>query len=111
MTIGWRVEVPVSDADDGRACDAVLTRASTWTPVEAETRLSDLQALERRLNLKVGNAGANGLILLVADTRHNRTALRAAPEAWRAGFPVGTRAALQSLAEGRLPAESALIVL
>jgi transcriptional regulator with XRE-family HTH domain len=110
-TLAWRVEVPVSDADDGRAWDAVVSRGRDWTPVEAETRLSDLQALERRVNLKVRDAGARGVILLVADTRNNRTALRAAPDAWRAAFPLGTRAALQALAQGRLPAESALIVL
>jgi len=110
-TLAWRVEVPVSDADDGRAWDAAISRGQEWTPVEAETRLSDLQALERRVNLKMRDAGAKAVVLLVADTRNNRAALRAAPEAWRAGFPLGTRAALQSLAEGRLPAESALIVL
>jgi transcriptional regulator with XRE-family HTH domain len=109
-TLAWRVEVPVSDADDGRAWDAVISRGRAWTPVEAETRLTDLQALERRVNLKMRDAGARAVVLLVADTRNNRAVLRAAPEAWRVGFPLGTRAALQSLAEGLLPAASALIV-
>jgi hypothetical protein len=79
--------------------------------VEAETRLTDLQALERRLNLKLRDGGVDVAILLVGETRNNRAAVRAAPDAWRAAFPVGTRAALAALGAGGLPKESAIVVL
>jgi transcriptional regulator with XRE-family HTH domain len=107
----WRTEVPLGVAGDLRSWDAVITRGRDSRAVEAETRLTDLQALERRVNLKLRDGAAEQVILLVADTRNNRAALRSAPKAWTAAFPVGTRAALHALAAGSLPEASALIVL
>ncbi|HEY3522255.1 MAG TPA: hypothetical protein VGK63_01010, partial [Candidatus Limnocylindrales bacterium] len=110
-SLGWRTEVGLPADGDLRAWDGVITLGRDWVPVEAETRLSDLQALERRLNLKMRDGGASRVILLVAESRTNRAALGGAPEAWRAGFPIGTRAALAALGRGKLPATSALVVL
>ena len=66
--------------------------------VEAETRLDDLQALERRIYLKQRDLGIRRVILLVADTRHNRAVLEAHPELLER-FPVSTRACLLALRE------------
>ncbi len=44
--------------------------------VEAETRLSDLQALIRRTSLKARDSGIGTVVLLVSDTRTNRRILR-----------------------------------
>jgi transcriptional regulator with XRE-family HTH domain len=110
-SLTWRVEVPLPLPGDLRSWDAVITKPPKWRPVEAETRLVDLQALERRVHLKMRDAGTADLILLVAENRNNREALRAAPEAWRSAFPIGARAALTALGAGRLPEGSALIVL
>ena len=69
---------------DQRAWDAVITtvaQAGDGRPrrcligVEAETRLRDLQALQRRLALKRRDGGVDRVILLVADTRSNRAIL------------------------------------
>ena len=48
--------------------------------VEAETRLDDVQAAERRLRAKQRDLGATRAILLVADTRHNRTVVAQVPQ-------------------------------
>lgn len=110
-SLGWRTEVGLPNDGDLRAWDAVIRNGPDWVPVEAETRLSDLQALERRLNLKLRDGRASRVMLLVAESRTNRAVIGGAPEAWRAAFPIGTRAALAALGRGELPAASALIVL
>ena len=57
-----------------------MIRAVDWRrPAEAETVLDDVQALERRLALKVRDGGVDGVILVIADTARNRRALAAAP--------------------------------
>ncbi len=79
-------------------------------PVEAETVLDDLQALERRLALKRRDGDEDHVILLVADTRRNRRALAAAP-ATLAGFARDARTTLRDLRAGHEPARSAIVIL
>jgi transcriptional regulator with XRE-family HTH domain len=107
----WRAEVPLPGANELRAWDGGVWLGRDWVPVEAETRIGDLQALERRTNLKMRDGGVQSVILLVADTRNNRAAIRSASAAWLSAFPIATRLALRELAGGRLPEASALIVL
>jgi transcriptional regulator with XRE-family HTH domain len=109
--LGWRTEVPLGGDRELRAWDASISDGRQRIVVEAETRLTDLQAVERRLNLKLRDGGEALVILLVAETRNNRAALRAAAGGWRVAFPIGTRASLATLAEGRLPTQSAIVVL
>ena len=52
----WRTEVPVA-LGDARAFDVCLEGAGVRIGVEAETRLRDLQALQRRI-------GGNGFVVL-----------------------------------------------
>jgi transcriptional regulator with XRE-family HTH domain len=109
-----RMEVPLPIDGDPRALDAVLDRLiglDRRLPVEVETRISDLQAQYRRLMLKVRDAGFEHLLLVVADTRRNREAVRAAPDLLRVLFPVSGRNALAALREGRHPGGSALVLL
>jgi hypothetical protein len=80
-------------------------------PVEAGTRLSDLQALVRRIHPKQRDAAGERVILLVADPRGNRLTVAAAPDAWRGPFPVGTRTTLGLLRRGERPSASGVIVL
>ena len=108
-SLTWRTEVPLALANDLRAWDAVI-RAESWSiAVEAETRLGDLQAIERRLALKQRDGQMDAVILLLANTRHNR--LVAASPALAARFAVRGRDALASLEGGRHPGGSALILL
>ena len=106
----WRTEVPIPMAGDARSGDGLID-GGTWDAlVEAETHLGDLQLIERRAAAKQRDLGADYLILLVADTRHNREVLRLHPEL-RERFPIGTRACLAALASSRPPSGDCLVIL
>ena len=107
----WRTEVPLPLPGDRRAWDAVIAGPGFVVGVEAETRLRDIQAVARRTNLKQRDGGLDRVLLLVADTRANRHALRQASDVLSTGFPVAQRDALRALNAGRAPAGNALIVL
>lgn len=110
--IRWRVEVPLHGRTDARAWDAVADRHGCVDAIEAETRLRDLQAVERRVALKKrDDTTVVHVILLIADTRGNRLALAEGREGLRSDFPLDTRAALAGLGQGRCPGASAVIVL
>jgi hypothetical protein len=106
-----RTEVPVPIAGDARAWDVVVDGAPKLIGTEAETRLRDCQALERRIALKARDSGIDRVILLVSGTRANRAALRVAQASLHAMFPIPARVALRALAEGRDPGGSAIIML
>lgn len=106
-----RTEVPLPNHADLRAWDAVLALDPDPIPVEAETRLRDLQALERRNTTKLRDGGFDRLILLVADTANNRAVLRAYREVLRSSFPMDTRQMLASLRTGRTPQASGIVIL
>jgi hypothetical protein len=88
----------------------VIDGAGFRAMVEAETRLNDLQATERRARGKQRDLGLDRLILLVADTRHNRAVLEAHPELFER-YPISTRACLLALRDGRDPGGDAIVVL
>ncbi|HEY6057350.1 MAG TPA: helix-turn-helix transcriptional regulator [Candidatus Limnocylindrales bacterium] len=106
----WRTEVPLPVPGDLRSWDALIGGASR-TAVEAETRLGDIQALERRLGLKQRDGGVDKLILLVGDTRANRVALRTGRPSMRAWLPCAAREILAALRAGRDPPGSGIVVL
>ncbi|MCI0344559.1 MAG: helix-turn-helix domain-containing protein [Chloroflexi bacterium] len=106
----WQVEVPVPIAGDRRSADAVISDEVGAVLVEAETHLHDIQALERRVAAKARDLGIERVVLLVADTRHNRRVLSLHPEL-RAAYPLSARACLARFAAGRLPPASALVIL
>jgi hypothetical protein len=79
--------------------------------VEAETRVHDAQAQQRRLVLKQRDGGVDHVILLLADTRHNRMVLRGAGSVLTEAFPMPARDLLASLAAGTNPGASGIVVL
>ncbi len=105
----WAIEVPVGLPGDLRAWDAQLVGAETRIGVEAEMRLRDVQALQRRIAGKRRDGGVDRVILVVADTRSNRAALRAAGEYLAASYPCPEADALAALAAGRDPGGDAII--
>lgn len=110
-SLRWWTEVPLPIPGDRRAWDALI-RATDWSlGVEAETRLRDLQALERRVALKARDGGVDGVLLLLADTRHHRTILRSAPGGLAQQFPIEGHRALELLAAAVNPGGSSLILL
>ena len=110
-TVGWRTEVPFPRTGDKRAWDAMLRISPVRVGVEAETRARDAQALQRRIGLKRRDGGVDHVILLLADTRHNRSFLHAAGHGFRADFPVAGKRALERLGSGLDPEGSAIIML
>jgi hypothetical protein len=79
---------------------------------EIETRLADLQAVERRTMLKIrDDASVRHVFLVIADTRWNRMALASGQEALRGNFPLDTRESMASLSAGRCPGANGIILL
>jgi len=109
-TIRWRSEVPLPTAGDLRAWDAVISGPGWRLAVEAETVLTDVQAVERRLSLKRRDGGVEHVLLLIADTPRNRRAGAAAPAAFSdlSGRP---REVLAALRAGRDPGTNTLLFL
>jgi transcriptional regulator with XRE-family HTH domain len=112
----WSLEVPLPTPGDRRAWDAVIRTsnrvAPTWSlPVEAETRPRDVQALQRRLALKLRDAGMSSILLLLRGSRHNRDLVRLHRADLSVAFPVTGARALDRLRAGLHPGGSALVML
>ena len=110
----WRTEVPLPIVGDLRAWDAEIRGSTpeTWrVRVEAETAITDGQALERRLARKLRDDPDGHLVLLVADTRTNRRAAAALRSGLSATFPTPARATLTALAAGREPPGSSMVLM
>ncbi len=110
-SFAWRTEVPLPIPGDLRAWDATALCPACRIGIEAETRLRDVQALERRLALKERDGGMDRLVLLVLDSRSNREVVRSHGEILAARFPVAGRRALELLGAGADPGGNALILL
>jgi hypothetical protein len=105
-----RTEVPLGLAGDRRAWDEVVDGPGWSIPVEAESRLRDVQAINRRVALKARDAGLDRVLLLVADTRHNRRVMRLFAAEFAEAYPVPGRAAMADLRTGREPTGSAIVI-
>lgn len=103
----WRTEVPLPIAGDLRAWDAVIGGGGWQVPVEAETVVDDIQALDRKLALKLRDGGFDHVVLLLADTPRNRAA---SPHLQRT-MPLDTRTVLAALRQGMDPGASGLVIL
>jgi len=106
----WRSEVPLPIPNDPRAWDASISGPGWTVYIDAETRLRDVQALQRRTTLKQRDTGTNRVVLLIADTRTNRAVLA------RVGAPLlsqarPARGLLADLRAGRDPGGGGVILL
>ncbi len=106
----WRPEAPLPGYGDLRAWDVALT-GPVSIGIDAETRLHDIQALQRRSETKWRDSGLDRIVLLVSATRHNAAVLRAHREALRGTFPADTHAVMDALRSGRVLASNGLVVL
>ena len=109
-SLNWRTEVPLPIEGDRRAWDALIRGIGWLLAVEAETILDDLQAVERRVAIKQRDGAMGHVVVLIADTRRNRTVLAAHPDAFP-GFSRDARAVLRALRAGEDPGCSAIVVL
>jgi transcriptional regulator with XRE-family HTH domain len=107
----WRTEVPLPIPGDRRAVDAETRFDDRRIGFEVETRLGDVQALERRVSLKKRDAHLDVLVLVIGDTRGNRLVLREQRVALRTTFPLGTRGVLAALRDGTSPANDGILVI
>ena len=108
--VRWRTEVPIPIAGDQRSADAVVSTRTAHHLVEAETHVGDFQALERRIGAKARDLGADRVVLLLADTRHNRALLSAIP-AIRERFPIDARTWFRAIGRDVEPSGDALVIL
>jgi transcriptional regulator with XRE-family HTH domain len=108
----WETEVPLPIPGDRRAWDAVIRFAARdVAAIEAETRLRDAQAVQRRIALKKRDGGIDRVILLISDTRSNRAALAAVREDLRNQFPLDSRAVLAAIRAGHAPPADGIVLL
>jgi transcriptional regulator with XRE-family HTH domain len=110
-TVLMGTEVPLPIPGDRRAWDGFLRIDGVAIGVEAEARIRDAQAVDRRSALKRRDGAVDIVILLIADTRANRRMLALHREALRSSFPLDTRRILEALGEGRAPPASGIVVL
>jgi hypothetical protein len=77
--------------------------------VAAETHLRDEQELLRREQLKARDSGVGRILLVLADTAHNRRAVRESWPGLRSVLPLEGRAVLAALRRGRDPGRNGLL--
>lgn len=106
-----RTEVPIGRPGDPRAWDATVADSRDVVGVEAETRLTDAQSLERRVAMKSRDGGIDRVILVISNSRANRVALRSVRSMLRLSYPLDTDDVLAALRAGDLPAASGLVTL
>jgi hypothetical protein len=104
-------EVPLPIPGDRRAWDGFIRIDGAAIGIEAEARIRDIQAVDRRCALKRRDGGVDIVILLVADTRSNRRMLALHRDALRSSFPLDTRKILAALGAGRAPEAGGIVVL
>ena len=107
-----RREVRLPVEGDQRAWDERITDGRANASVECEVHPHDIQAVQRRIALKQRDDPSAGVvILLVADTAHNRRVLAERREALRPQFPLDGGAILRALRAGRIPQVSGVLLL
>jgi len=107
----WRTEVGMPIAGDLRAWDAAAELMRRIVAIEAEMRVVNAQAVDRRVSLKRRDSGIETVILLVADTKANRATLASDREALRASFPLDSRQFLAAIRNGLPPSSSGVLLL
>ena len=106
----WRTEVPIPIPGDRRAWDGVATLRGRSAGSELETRLFDVQALERRLRLKYRDGDVDIILLAVSDTASNRRFLEQRREQLRGLLPLDSRQVLDAFRRGELPGRSGIVI-
>ena len=103
-----RTEVPIGRERDLRAWDVTTTDLRATAAAEFETRLTDAQALTRRVTLKCRDSGIAVVILVVSDTANNRMrSHQPGPICGRCSRSTRTRSCARSRRVGsRMPAGS-----
>ncbi len=108
----FRPEVPLPIEGDARAWDGAISGGGGLAFAECEMRLSDVQDLLRRCEVKLrDDPRSSVLIVVVRATRHNRMVLAEHREALRPLLPLDGAAILRHLRAGRVPPAGGLLML
>ncbi len=86
----------------------MLVRPPHRVGVEAVTRILDVQAQIRSILLKQSVAQIPRMVLVLADTRHNRSALVDGAPTISPAFPLAHRALMRELRLGQLPSANGI---
>lgn len=106
-----RREVPLPIPGDRRAWDGRISDGARTASIECESRLEDIQALTRRIELKQRDDPSAGIVILVVNkTAHNRAVLREHREALRAQLPLDGAEIARALRSGVVPRASGIIL-
>jgi hypothetical protein len=107
----WRVaaEVPLPNLGDKRAWDLLLRIPSQLIGIEAETRVRDVQAFVRRVRQRELEGGADVIVIVLAESAHNRRILPQLLEALGPRYSTRPRGLLKSLREGQPLAGSGVV--
>jgi len=105
----WTSEAPLPIPGDQRAWDRLMRGDGVVIGVEAETRPTDMQVLQRRLALKKRDGGVDLVILVLSNSEWCRRLVRL--NDLQAAFPVPGRVALDALARGRAPGGDSLVLI
>jgi transcriptional regulator with XRE-family HTH domain len=107
-----RREVPIPTQGDPRTWDGMIEGAGEPFFVEGESRIRDVQAVERKLRLRLRDDPRASLVLLVATrSAHNRRVLALHREALRDLLPLDGAAILRALRSGMRPSASGIVLL
>lgn len=108
----WQVtaEMPLPGAGDRRSWDLGLRLVGQRVGVEAETAIRDIQRLVRHTRERESDGGMDEVVLLLADTRRNRSLLPGLLEALGERFQTSPRSILKALREG-LPLPGSGVIL
>ena len=107
----WSFEVVLPDRLDRRAADCVIRNGASAVMVEAFTRLADSQRQLRGVRIKARDLCITRVVIVLKASPTNRRAMGEAADVIAADYPLGTRAVLAALAEGRDPGANGIVVL
>ena len=89
-----------------------MTGGGRSAGIEAETRIRDVQALQRRVALKLrDDPRVDCIVLVVNRTAHNRRVLREWRESMLTELPLDGAAILRELGGGMIPSSSGVLLL
>lgn len=103
-------EAPFPNVGDLRSWDILLRLDQHRVGVEFETRVRDVQACVRRIRARERTGGVDAIVLVLADTAHNRRLVRELREALGSEFATSPGVITAALASG-LPVPGSGVVL
>jgi transcriptional regulator with XRE-family HTH domain len=104
-------EAPFPNLGDLRSWDMLLRLDDQRVGVELETRMRDVQACVRRIRARQRSGGVDVIILVLADTAHNRRMIDELREALGPSFATSPSAITAALKAGKpVPGSGVVLV-